>query len=81
MIERGDCDAVSIARPLVANNDLVRTLSGGGAAGGKRCTYCNRCLLNVLENPLACYELSRYDGDYEAMIREVMTVFEPRPFS
>ena len=25
-IERGDCDAVSIARPLVANNDLVRGL-------------------------------------------------------
>ena len=28
-IESGDCDAVTIARPLVANNDLVEALRGG----------------------------------------------------
>lgn len=44
------------------------------------CTYCNKCLLNVLENPLGCYELSRYDGDRERMLREVMSVFEPSGF-
>jgi 2,4-dienoyl-CoA reductase (NADPH2) len=80
-IESGGCDAVSIARPLIANNDLVRYFERGEEVPEeKRCTYCNRCLLNVLENPLGCYELSRFGGDYDEMIREVMTVYEPKPF-
>ena len=82
VIERGDCDAVSIARPLIANNDMVKKYfeKGEEIPQSKRCTYCNRCLLNVVENPLGCYELSRYDGDYDAMIKEIMSVFEPKPF-
>jgi 2,4-dienoyl-CoA reductase (NADPH2) len=81
VIERGDCDAVSSARPLVANNDMVRYFERGEELPAKkRCTYCNRCLLNVAENPMGCYELARYDGDYEAMIKEVMTVYHPRTF-
>src|SRR5262245_47508715 len=81
VIENGDCDAVSIARPLVANNDMVKYFERGEEIPEKnRCTYCNKCLMNVLENPLGCYELSRYGGDYKAMIEEVMTVFEPKPF-
>jgi 2,4-dienoyl-CoA reductase-like NADH-dependent reductase (Old Yellow Enzyme family) len=80
-LERGDCDAVSIARPLIANNDLVRYFERGEEVPEKkRCTYCNKCLLNVLENPLGCYEASRYDGDHDAMIRAVMSVYEPKPF-
>jgi 2,4-dienoyl-CoA reductase (NADPH2) len=81
VIERGDCDAVSIARPLIANNDLVRYFERGEEVPErKRCTYCNRCLLNVLENPLGCYEPIRYDHDYDAMIKEVLTVYHPAPF-
>jgi 2,4-dienoyl-CoA reductase (NADPH2) len=80
-LERGDCDAVSIARPLVANNDMVKYFERGEEIPEqKRCTYCNKCLLNVPENPLGCYELSRFDGDYDAMIAQVMSVFHPRPF-
>jgi 2,4-dienoyl-CoA reductase-like NADH-dependent reductase (Old Yellow Enzyme family) len=80
-IEQGDCDAVSIARPLIANNDLVRYFERGEEVPeGKRCTYCNKCLLNVLENPLGCYEESRFDGGHEEMIRQVMSVYEPKPF-
>ena len=81
LIEDGSVDAVSIARPLIANNDLVKYFERGEEVPEQlRCTYCNKCLLNVLENPLGCYELSRFDGDYEKMIAEVMTVFEPKPF-
>jgi 2,4-dienoyl-CoA reductase (NADPH2) len=82
VIERGDCDAVSIARPLIANNDMIARYFSRGEEipASRRCTYCNRCLLNVVENPLGCYELSRFDGDYDAMIREVMSVYEPKPF-
>ncbi len=80
-IERGDTDAVSIARPLIANNDMARYFERGEEIPeGLRCTYCNKCLINILENPLGCYELSRYDDDYDKMIAEVMTVYEPKPF-
>lgn len=79
-IENGYCDAVSIARPLVANNDMVRYFERDEEIPEKkRCTYCNKCLLNVLENPLGCYELSRYD-DYEQMMREIMSVYNPKTF-
>ena len=78
-IERGDCDAVSIARPLVANNDLVQLWAAGHDRPPNPCTYCNKCLVNVLENPLGCYEESRY-GSREEMIRQVLSVFDPPPF-
>jgi 2,4-dienoyl-CoA reductase (NADPH2) len=74
-ISGGACDAVTIARPLIANNDLVEIFASGRDRPERPCTYCNRCLVNVIENPLGCYELARYDGDREAMIREVMSTF------
>jgi 2,4-dienoyl-CoA reductase (NADPH2) len=75
-------DGVSMARPLVANNDLVNaTYARGLDLPEKPCTFCNRCLLNDLENPLGCYEIDRFDGDYEAMMRQVMSVFYPSPYS
>jgi 2,4-dienoyl-CoA reductase (NADPH2) len=80
------CDGVTIARPLIANNDLPKILAkANGPEPGKECTYCNKCLVNDLENPLGCYELSRFDGGsfeqrYAQMIKEVMSVFEPPTF-
>jgi 2,4-dienoyl-CoA reductase (NADPH2) len=78
-IQENFCDAVSIARPLVANNDLVHQFKAGIDLPERPCTYCNKCLLNALENPLGCYELSRYNNSDE-MIAEIMTVFDPAPF-
>jgi 2,4-dienoyl-CoA reductase-like NADH-dependent reductase (Old Yellow Enzyme family) len=75
----GDCDAISIARPLIANNDLVRTFERGEDKAAKPCTYCNRCLVNVVENPLGCYDVSRFPTR-EAMIAQIMSVFDPPPF-
>jgi 2,4-dienoyl-CoA reductase (NADPH2) len=78
-IANGACDAVSIARPLVANNDLAHMFEAGLDRPARPCTYCNKCLANVLMNPLGCYELSRFDS-HDAMLREVMSVFDPAPF-
>ena len=78
-IEGGACDAVSIARPLVANNDLVKIFEKGLDRPPKPCTYCNKCLVNVLQNPIGCYEESRFDSR-EQMIHEIMSVFDPPPF-
>ena len=78
-INRGDCDAVSAARPLVANNDLVKQFAAGRDRAEKPCTYCNKCLAHVVEHPLGCYEESRY-ASREEMMAQVMSVFSPPPF-
>jgi tRNA-dihydrouridine synthase len=74
-IERGDCDAVTVARPLVANPDLVQLFEQGHDAPPRPCTYCNKCLFNFLENPLGCYEEERYESR-EAMVREILSVYD-----
>lgn len=87
VIRDGWCDAVSMARPLIANNNLPQILwEKDGPPKGKECTYCNKCLLNDLENPLGCYELSRYDGGtfeekYQNMMKSVMSVFDLPAYS
>jgi 2,4-dienoyl-CoA reductase-like NADH-dependent reductase (Old Yellow Enzyme family) len=78
-IERGDCDAVSAARPLVANRDLVLQFQAGADKPASPCTYCNKCLVNVIENPLGCYDESRFTTR-EEMVRQIMAVYEPQPF-
>jgi 2,4-dienoyl-CoA reductase (NADPH2) len=78
-INRGDCDAVSMARPLVANNDLVKQFAAGKDRADRPCTYCNKCLVHVVEHPIGCYEESRFNSR-EEMIAEVMSVFHPPAF-
>ncbi len=86
VIRNGACDGVSMGRPLIANNDLPHILrTANGPIRQRECTYCNKCLANDLANPLGCYELSRYDGatfeeKWEAMIKDVMSVFQPPLF-
>jgi 2,4-dienoyl-CoA reductase (NADPH2) len=78
-IEAQQCDAVSIARPLVANNDLVKQWIAGRDRAERPCTYCNKCLVHVVEHPLGCYEESRYPSR-AAMLAEVLSVYRPQPF-
>jgi 2,4-dienoyl-CoA reductase (NADPH2) len=79
-ITSGDCDAVSAARPLVANNDLVKHFAAGLDRAPKPCTYCNKCLAHVVEHPLGCYEESRF-ASRDEMLKQVMSVFSPPPFA
>ena len=78
-ITRGDCDAVSIARPLIANNDLVHQFARGIGRPANPCTYCNRCLVNAPENPLGCYDETRFPSR-DAMVQEILSVYEPQTF-
>jgi 2,4-dienoyl-CoA reductase-like NADH-dependent reductase (Old Yellow Enzyme family) len=78
-IKRGDCDAVTIARPLIANNDLVQQFQQGIGRPANPCTYCNACLVNAVENPLGCYDETRFPSR-EAMVQEILSVFYPPPF-
>lgn len=84
-IESGACDAVSIARPLLANPDLPNELRRASEAGDldyepeRPCTLCNRCLTAVVEFPLGCYEPARFDGDRDAMMEHVYSFYEDQP--
>jgi 2,4-dienoyl-CoA reductase-like NADH-dependent reductase (Old Yellow Enzyme family) len=78
-IKRGDCDGVTIGRPLIANPDLVQVWRAGYDRPERPCTYSNQCLINQVENPLGCYDLSRFSSR-EEMVREILSVFEPRPY-
>jgi 2,4-dienoyl-CoA reductase-like NADH-dependent reductase (Old Yellow Enzyme family) len=75
-IERGDCDGVTIARPLLANPDLVRMFERGLDRPPRPCTYSNKCLFAFVEHPLACYDETRFRSRDE-MIREALAVYEP----
>ncbi len=78
-IDEGYFDGVAIARPAIANNDLPNILKSGRDLPEKPCSFCNRCLVNAIANPLGCYDLRRYSSE-EEMIKDVMTVFHPAPF-
>jgi 2,4-dienoyl-CoA reductase-like NADH-dependent reductase (Old Yellow Enzyme family)/FAD/FMN-containing dehydrogenase len=80
VLEVGQADAVSIARPLVANPDLVQWLLQEKELPPQPCTFCNKCLANLLEHPMGCYELERFEGDREMMLSDVMSVFRPAPW-
>ena len=79
-INSGKCDAVSIARPLIANPDLPKLFEQGLDRPPVPCTYCNKCLVNVVENPLGCYDETRFTTR-DAMVREILSVFDPPPFA
>jgi 2,4-dienoyl-CoA reductase-like NADH-dependent reductase (Old Yellow Enzyme family) len=73
-ITAGFCDAVSMARPLIANNDLPAILRSGADMPNNPCTYCNKCLVHVIEDPLGCYNQDRYES-YAELVESVMQVF------
>ena len=75
-IADGACDAVSMARPLLANPDLPLLFARGHDRAPKPCTYCNRCLVNFIEMPLGCYEESRF-ASREEMTRQLLAAFDP----
>jgi 2,4-dienoyl-CoA reductase-like NADH-dependent reductase (Old Yellow Enzyme family) len=76
-IESGACDAVTVARSLLANPDLVHFFQQGHDRPPRPCTYCNKCLANFLENPLGCYDESRFDSR-EQMIAEILAIYRSR---
>ena len=75
-IERGDCDGVTMARPLVANPDLPLLLAAGHDRAPRPCSYCNKCLFAFIESPLGCYDERRFDTR-EEMVRQILSVYEP----
>lgn len=78
-LDGGWFDGISIARALVANNDLPRQWEAGQDVPANPCTYCNKCLLNAPKNPMGCYEVSRFDFDHDKMVAELMSIYDQKP--
>ena len=78
VLRNGACDAVTMARPLLANPNLpLDLLDGWDGPKDPLCTYCNNCLLHVIEHPLGCYDESRFSGaGREEMLRQVFAIFD-----
>ena len=74
-LNAGRCDVVSIARGLLANPDLVHRFAGGQDQPERPCTYCNKCAVNALLYPLACWEEARFDSR-EQMFDEAYSVYK-----
>jgi 2,4-dienoyl-CoA reductase (NADPH2) len=64
---------------LLANPDLPHIFAAGFDKAERPCTYCNKCLIAVLDSPLGCYEEARFDGDRERMVSELLDFFEDAP--
>ncbi len=79
-IEDGSCDGVTMARTLMANPDLPKMFAAGRDTAPEPCSYCNKCLMNVVENPLGCYDEDRFGKDRDAMLKELMSFYEESGF-
>lgn len=64
------CDMVSMARPLLANVDLLEQLKTQDEVSNP-CTFCNRCSVLTATVPVGCYEPKRFGG-YNAKMEEAV---------
>ena len=69
-IESGKCDLIAMARPLLANPDLLDFFRKG-IVPERPCTHCNRCAVATAVLPLGCYDRSRFDSQ-DAMEAQIL---------
>jgi 2,4-dienoyl-CoA reductase (NADPH2) len=71
-LHSGKADMIAMARPLLANVNLVQLFYQGIDLPEKPCTHCNRCPVRTANFPLGCYDLSRFHSqdEMEAQIME-----------
>ncbi|MCB9294508.1 MAG: NADH:flavin oxidoreductase [Lewinellaceae bacterium] len=71
-LQAGKADLIAMARPLLANVNLVRLFKQGAFLPPNPCTHCNRCPVRTANFPLGCYDPSRFASqeEMEAQILE-----------
>ena len=70
-LQSNKCDLVAMARPLLANPDLVDLYRRGVNVPERPCSHCNRCSVATAVLPLGCYDRRRFESD-EAMAAQIM---------
>ena len=58
-LESGTCDLIAMARPLLANPDLM-DLYRKDVEPERPCSHCNRCSAVTAVLPLGCYDRNRF---------------------
>jgi 2,4-dienoyl-CoA reductase (NADPH2) len=72
----GKCDMVAIARPLLANPDLLELFKRGVKEPANPCSFCTLCCSQTAVFPLGCYDRTRFDSD-EAMMDQILAWSSP----
>jgi len=71
-LQKGHADLLAMARPLLANVDLIQQFKRGVNSPARPCSHCNRCIVRTANFPLGCYDQSRFasQDEMEAQIME-----------
>lgn len=75
----GKADLVSMARPLLANPDLLATFRAGKNAPDKPCSRCNRCVILTAVQPVGCYDQTRFRDTHEMAEHVLAWSANPEP--
>lgn len=77
----GKCDMVAIARPLLANPDLLDQFRAGARTPANPCSFCTLCCAYTAVFPLGCYDQARFSTP-ERMMNQILAWSSPHaPFS
>ena len=82
-LQERKADMVAMARPLLANVNLVKLFKAGKNKPANPCTHCNRCPVRTANFPLGCYDPSRFRSldEMEAQIMEWSATSDERVMS
>lgn len=69
------CDMVAIARPLLANPDLLAQLKQRDEPL-KPCSFCSECCTRTAVLPLGCYDIRRFETQ-EEMCAQIVAMSSP----
>ncbi|MEP6646006.1 MAG: NADH:flavin oxidoreductase [Saprospiraceae bacterium] len=64
-LSEGKADLISMARPLLANVNLLKLFKQGINSPEKPCSHCNKCAVRTAIFPIGCYDLSRFSSQDE----------------
>lgn len=70
-LSSAQCDLVAIARPLLANPDLLEHFRAG-TEPQRPCSHCNRCSVGTAVLPLGCYDRGRF-ASQDAMMEQILS--------
>jgi 2,4-dienoyl-CoA reductase-like NADH-dependent reductase (Old Yellow Enzyme family) len=70
-LSSGACDMVSMARPLLANPDLLEIWKTADEPE-RPCTFCSRCCVATATAPVGCYEPKRF-GSRDEMEAQILS--------
>jgi 2,4-dienoyl-CoA reductase (NADPH2) len=70
------CDMVAIARPLLANPDLLQQFEKGRDAPERPCSFCSECCTRTAILPLGCYDIRRFSSA-EEMAEQIVALSSP----